>query len=1131
MSTPHECARIESIVEAADAGALSTEHREHLDECAICAATLAALEQVDLGLSLFEDTDVTDAFVAGVLAAVDAADVGLNPAPAHSVEEAIAPAATKPASPPRRWRAALMYAAAALIVCGLSGVIVFASRGVLTERTAGSGGAGDERVAALDGRRGPSISDEEPGDFNSPAGSVFAPDRGEQSGQMRADEGRRRDTVRRTTRSRRTSRRHDAPSRDRWYPSDEQERTRLAQDLRANDIEAAAPEEVAEALPTEEEVRGGDGGERTGVASQGRGSGGGNGGLRQQTTTIDANGRAMERTQSSGEFGVAARSGGSATIHGGSAGRRGESFGFRSLEEGEQSEGDGLAINRWHAPETPEPAVVDEPNDPFAATAPRPVPSPDAIIGDSAAAAVEDVTVELGLINVEQDDRLAPPPVAEPEPAPSPAQASGSASVLSRLSGDIDGDGAPAQDFGDLTLRARTREPAAGSAGPATTSTATTGSTTTGEGLPSSVGGLRREIEAHNIEVDELEEATADRSAFDNGLQDGDFEDEIAGLDGREQAGGDEFGYVGPRGRYRGQITDGSESEQARARGEELAMNRRASAEAARNQPAQIDAMQNAAAYARYMAAREQVDGVQTVAARGYWRNTYVPGDRDARRAAMRLGDTQGSHHTTDPLFDAAAQEVFDRPDSSSMALYVNSDRRAINGPTRMSLEVALLATDVSAGRRPTLDAAIVLDLRTQPDARTIAEIEEALMSLEARREPGDTIRVFAAGPHGGLVFDSGELRRGAVDVLLRSIQQANAPEIEGRDFVETELGTAYSAAVASLNSGDADSILGSRMVWLWSPSLSEADASSLIDPVHNAGRDSIVTSVLSLNANAQAASHEAIEELAITGQGSWRWSGGADGAGAAVNAEVDAQGRVVARALRLSIRLAPGVRLVDVLGSERLDAADAQRVREMEVSVDQAMARSLGIEADRGEDEDGIQIVIPAFYAGDTHVITLDVIAERPGNLADVTMRYKDLLLTRNATVRGQNSVERGARARGPIEQNVARNQLSFECGEVVREVIATASQGEGARAAAELEDFARVLTGAAQQTEDRRGRSALENDAAALREFSRRLRSGEATASNRQLLDAMLLFSHARSGTSGLSIHSLRERAQQSP
>jgi hypothetical protein len=39
------------------------------------------------------------------------------------------------------------------------------------------------------------------------------------------------------------------------------------------------------------------------------------------------------------------------------------------------------------------------------------------------------------------------------------------------------------------------------------------------------------------------------------------------------------------------------------------------------------------------------------------------------------------------------------------------------------------------------------------------------------------------------------------------------------------------------------------------------------------------------------------------------------------------------------------------------------------------------------------MQIVIPSFFTGDSHVILLDVVVAGPGPVADVTLRYKDLV------------------------------------------------------------------------------------------------------------------------------------------
>jgi len=139
----------------------------------------------------------------------------------------------------------------------------------------------------------------------------------------------------------------------------------------------------------------------------------------------------------------------------------------------------------------------------------------------------------------------------------------------------------------------------------------------------------------------------------------------------------------------------------------------------------------------------------------------------------------------------------------------------------------------------------------------------------------------------------------------------------------------------------------------------------------------------------------------------------------------------VVARALRLRIRLSPGVRLVGVLGSAPLEAPAAARVREAEQAIDQQVARDLGLAADRGEDEDGIQVVIPAFYAGDEHVILLDVVAPGPGPLAEVRVRAKDLVGLENTVLTRRLDLAPGERAPDRLCLAVRKNALAFRLAE----------------------------------------------------------------------------------------------------
>jgi hypothetical protein len=171
-------------------------------------------------------------------------------------------------------------------------------------------------------------------------------------------------------------------------------------------------------------------------------------------------------------------------------------------------------------------------------------------------------------------------------------------------------------------------------------------------------------------------------------------------------------------------------------------------------------------------------------------------------------------------------------------------------------------------------------------------------------------------------------------------------------------------------------------------------------------------------------------------GQGSRRILETAAGADALIDRELHAASRAVARAVRLRIRLAPGVKLVDVLGSRRLAEPQAGQVREAEQSIDRRLARNLGIEADRGEDEDGIQIVIPTFYAGDAHVILLDLVAEGPGPVAEVQVRYKDVTRLENGVAEAALALHGDGDTAGPFELNVLKNLVAWQFAREVRRI-----------------------------------------------------------------------------------------------
>jgi Ca-activated chloride channel family protein len=255
------------------------------------------------------------------------------------------------------------------------------------------------------------------------------------------------------------------------------------------------------------------------------------------------------------------------------------------------------------------------------------------------------------------------------------------------------------------------------------------------------------------------------------------------------------------------------------------------------------------------------------------------------------------------------------------------------------------------------------------------------------------------------------------------------------------------------------DDVLGTGLVLLATGSPVDGDLADLERRAHLGAVGGVPLSVVSLGTGTDLTQ---IDRLVAVGQGNRRVIERPEEAEALIDRELHAASRAVARAVRLRIRLAPGVKLIDVLGSRRLDEPQAERVREAEQAIDRRLAGDFGIIADRGLDEEGIQIVMPTFHAGDAHVVLLDLAVEGAGPVADVQVRYKDLTRLKNGIEQTHFSLERGLASRGPLERNVLKNHAAWELARGVRLAARRLAGGEpeAARATlAELRDLIRGL------------------------------------------------------------------------
>ena len=469
-----------------------------------------------------------------------------------------------------------------------------------------------------------------------------------------------------------------------------------------------------------------------------------------------------------------------------------------------------------------------------------------------------------------------------------------------------------------------------------------------------------------------------------------------------------------------------------------------------------------------YLADNRATDNVPFQRASGYWENQYVPGDPTLRRLHRRLTESDrtqlGLPGADAMLLDAASRQYsqpFDRPADSALAVYLHGDRRGVQGETRMRLQVGIQATQRGSGRRTAMNVGVVLDLRAEPDADDAAAIRSLLEALSQARDSGDTISLTVAGRPGGMVLPPGDFRYGPVTVALEELLSSQAAPTEGpvAGGPTLSLPAALRTAATSVQSiDDPSQPLGSSLVLLVSAGQLNGAAHRLSTIAHSSAVAGVPVSVVGVGDQADL---PRLEEIALAGQGNRRLMSSPGEARDLVDRELTAVSHVVARAVRLRIKLAPGVKLVDVLGSERLDALRSDRVREAERSIDLRLSKNLGIQSDRGDDEEGIQIVVPTWYSGDAHVVLLDVVVPGPGPVAEVTVRYKDLVHLRNGVARSSLRLTHDASPPGPLEHNVVRNVLAMDLSEVLASAAQLLADGREGDAAQTLRAFVELVRG----------------------------------------------------------------------
>jgi hypothetical protein len=192
---------------------------------------------------------------------------------------------------------------------------------------------------------------------------------------------------------------------------------------------------------------------------------------------------------------------------------------------------------------------------------------------------------------------------------------------------------------------------------------------------------------------------------------------------------------------------------------------------------------------------------------------------------------------------------------------------------------------------------------------------------------------------------------------------------------------------------------------------------------------------------------------------------------------ELDELTQIVAKALKLRIKLADGVGLVRVLGAAKLSEGQVKQVKAEEKKIDKKVYEELGISRNRQKDKDepGIKVLIPNFYRGDSHVVMMEIsIPKGSGtrSVADVFLKYKDLVFKSNRETKTTVSVDYVPDKEtmvASVNKNVKKNLLGFQTGEALTEAAALIEQGRIAEAVKKVDERMTVLGLAAKEWRDK--------------------------------------------------------------
>ncbi len=442
-----------------------------------------------------------------------------------------------------------------------------------------------------------------------------------------------------------------------------------------------------------------------------------------------------------------------------------------------------------------------------------------------------------------------------------------------------------------------------------------------------------------------------------------------------------------------------------------------------------------------------------------YFENRYLGGNA-AHDARIRELDRDLGAHTRPYAAAHAPVQPFDPPTSDAIALTATLDRRWIDEPGYVTLQVGLQGSQRYGWRRPPLDVAVVIDGALRTQASGDEPILALLDTLRLRLGPQDRLGVIVAGAGADVVARVEPIKRlpRALDTALgRRVPSVPSPP---------QLEAALDAAGAELQHAARDQarVAGSQVVLLLTPSGGSSAGgrpTAAARAAHRLTVQGAVTSVIEVG-NGGAGDWWPV---AAAGHGNYHRTAGTDDDAmrGAVDEELELLSKVVARLLRIIVRLGKHTHAVRILGSRLLGQQEVKEVKAREEATDRNLAVTLGVKADRGDDDDGLQTVIPYYYGGDSHVVLIELWVDEPGPVAEVSLKYKDMVKLGNATAGVGVSLGRTPRDATPDQRLVQLNLQGFAVADALLEAADDLRRHDVSSARRRLDSANRTLVGSA--------------------------------------------------------------------